>query len=509
MSLRTRLVLTLIAVSVPLVGALTWARGVLDERAEVDALSRFIAGRMEDGRAICEADPEHFPAPRRRSPRGPGRPEDRPRDSERRGGPPPRGPGPGPGPEPGAGSAPRPGRGGPPPIELFAYAPSFESANPRAPEFSAELRRQLEGGATQADERIEEGERRSIRVALRMPWGTGPAAIVTAVRPVEGPPGLTRNQLITASALALVLALTLFIAVGPIVQRVRRLTLEVRDSAKSRYATGVSVTGSDEISELAREFNDARGEVQRQFRAVEGRERALREFIANTTHDIMIPMTVLKGHLSSLRGADSAPDSAVLHDAMEEVQYITSLLQNLGASAKLEGAEGSLGRDTVDLSALLERVVARHSPIGRQKNVEVNLSLPPEPLPVIGDLTLLEQAVSNLVHNAVRYGTAGGHVALLLDAGPGPAWRLRILDDGPGIDAAELERLLQRSTRGDEARTRHPEGQGLGLHIAREVAERHAIALEFRRSEYGGLEVELRGTRAPAPAPPSGRSASS
>jgi signal transduction histidine kinase len=74
------------------------------------------------------------------------------------------------------------------------------------------------------------------------------------------------------------------------------------------------------------------------------------------------------------------------------------------------------------------------------------------------DVTLLEQAVSNLAHNAVRYGDAGGHVAIVL--------------------------------RSDQARSRHPDGQGLGLHIALEVARRHGFQLDFRRSEFGGLEAE-------------------
>lgn len=67
-------------------------------------------------------------------------------------------------------------------------------------------------------------------------------------------------------------------------------------------------------------------------------------------------------------------------------------------------------------------------------------------------------------------------------------------DDGPGIDDALVEQLVKRAVRGDEARSRHPEGQGLGLHIALEVARRHGFALELRRSEYGGLEAELRGS---------------
>lgn len=475
MSLRTRLVAALAIVAVPLVAALTWARGMLDYRAEVGALHRFIEGRMEDGRAACEADPARFPPPPPRRPPG---------------GPPPDGRRP-PGPD---GRRP-PSKGEPegPRIDLFAYDEEFVSANPRAPSFPVGLRRTLEAGANRADETFREDGRSGIRVAARMAWGDGPCAVVMAVRPGTGPRWLTRNQLITAGALALGLALAVFVAAGPVVGRVRALQAEVRRSARERYARPVTVRGGDEIAQLAREFNEAGEEVRRQFRAVEDRERALREFVANTTHDVMIPMTVLKGHLSALCGADGPPDPELLHGAMEEVHYMASLIQNLSASAKLEAGEPEVELGEVDLNALVERVVARHAPIARQKGLELNLAAPEEPVVARGDLTLLEQAVSNLVHNAVRYGESGGHVALLLERGDRDEWRLRVVDDGPGIDDALRERLMQRSVRGDEARGRHPEGQGLGLHIALEVARRHGFALELRRSEYGGLEAELRG----------------
>jgi signal transduction histidine kinase len=68
-----------------------------------------------------------------------------------------------------------------------------------------------------------------------------------------------------------------------------------------------------------------------------------------------------------------------------------------------------------------------------------------------------------------------------------------VVDDGPGIPAADLARLVERGFRGDEARSRAPGGSGLGLHIAWRVAQLHTLALRFTASEYGGLEVTLEG----------------
>ena len=111
--------------------------------------------------------------------------------------------------------------------------------------------------------------------------------------------------------------------------------------------------------------------------------------------------------------------------------------------------------------------------------------------------SVLEQAVSNLVYNAICHNRPGGHAALILEEDGRGRFRLRVIDDGPGIPEDELARLVARGFRGNEARTRAPGGQGLGLDIAHRVAKLHDFALVLRRSEYGGLEAELTGPLAP------------
>ena len=116
--------------------------------------------------------------------------------------------------------------------------------------------------------------------------------------------------------------------------------------------------------------------------------------------------------------------------------------------------------------------------------------MPEETVELRGDLTLLEQALGNLVQNAVRYNHADGHVAVVL-RGRSDAWTLEVIDDGPGIPEADYERVLRASFRGSEARTRHPHGMGLGLHIVSDVAKRHGLSVRLAETEGGGLTVTL------------------
>jgi len=284
------------------------------------------------------------------------------------------------------------------------------------------------------------------------------------------------------------------------VRRIRRLAADVRRVATERYVEPVIVRGAGEIAQLATAFNDAGAEVRSHLESLEERDRTLRAFVANTTHDVMLPLTVLQGHLSALRDradAGTPVEREVVTDAMEEAHYLASLVANLGAAVKLEAGAAHIHRHPVDLSELVERVAGRQRPIARQRGIRIELSLPGGQLWTAGDVTLIEQAVSNLAHNAVRYHDHGGRVELRLAAtecaDSSATFSLRVVDDGPGLSDEALARVAERSFRTDEARRRHPEGLGLGLHNAQSVALAHGVELEIRRTEPRGLEVELRG----------------
>jgi signal transduction histidine kinase len=487
MTLRRRLGLTILSTAVPLAIGLFWLRSDLEHRGRVRGLGEFATGMMRaGGLRACEMDPEGFPEDSEAFARP--RPHDGPRGRR-----PP--PGRRPPEERGPRRGPRPHPLPDDMVELWAYRDDFRSDNTEALPFPPNLQRALEGGATAAGERIEHRGRPAIRAAIRMPWTDTPCDYVIVTRVLRK--GEAAEGLLLWGLLALCggVLLSVLLAAGPIVRRIRRLQGDVKRVAKSRYTVDVAVEGKDEVADLATAFNEAGAEVRRHLGEIEERERTLRGFVANTTHDVMIPLTVLQGHLTALRrGAEQGnpPDLDTVRQALEESHYLGSLIQNLSAVAKLEAGAASLEREPVDLNRLVERVAARHAPIAKAKGIELAHAIPEAPVVCPGDVTLLEQAVSNLVHNAVRYGREGGHVSLSLDP-TGDGFVLKVLDDGPGVSDAVLARLTDRRFRSEAARTRHPDGSGLGLAIARDVADRHGLELDFRSRPEGGLEATLRG----------------
>jgi signal transduction histidine kinase len=336
-------------------------------------------------------------------------------------------------------------------------------------------------------------------VLVRMPWDAGPCARILA----QGTTTAGWIGAVLPAGLLWLLPLVgmlagIVLAAGPIVARIVELAARVERSAKAGFADSVALPGRDEIAALSHAFDAAAAEVRKQLADKQRRERALREFLANTTHDVMTPLTVLADRLTTLdeQLRDGEPlERAQLAAAMDEVHYIGAILSNLALAAKLDAGEPALVRSTLDLGALLERVVARHRPIARKRGIALELALAEPPLACHGDATLLAQALGNLVLNALRHNHEGGHVAVLLEPLPERRFRVRVLDDGPGIPAAELARLIERGARGSEARTRHPTGQGLGLAIAWRVASLHGFVLALGPGEQGGLQVDLVGPR--------------
>ncbi|HOX46573.1 MAG TPA: HAMP domain-containing sensor histidine kinase [Myxococcota bacterium] len=488
MKLRLRLLLTTVAVAMPIAVALAWLGRALEERAWVDARVQFVIEAMQQGdRTACEADPVTFSSGRAA--------HEPPGDCAV--GPPPAPPG----------SPPEGGRRAPPPPRRYVYRSDGTSRDPDAPRLDAEQVRGLRPGTGLILPGGLSAEPHHQPLLVRMPWDDGPCALVLVGHPT--PPAFEGGHLFGPPVYVWLIILGSFVAglllaAEPVVRRVRRLTREVRGTALARLPAQLSTQGRDEIAELSRTFEEAGRELRAHLSALEQRETALREFVENTSHDVAIPLTVLQGELSSVMErlrAGEPVDGARVAAAMAETNYIASLLRNLSAAARIEAGQPGLQLEDLDLREVLGRVMGRHQSIARQAGVALEHALPPEPVPVRGDLTALEQAVGNVVYNAIRHNRRDGHVAVVLEHGPRGHFVLRVVDDGPGLGAEELEQLRTDLANGNQARRRGPSGHGLGLRITQELARLHGWALGLAPSAHGGLEVVLTGPCAAPPAP--------
>ena len=448
--IRARLAALLLGILLPTAFVLVLVQRHWELRTAAVAIGEATAERFTEQRQIaCAANPERFGS------RGGGRRRGR-------------------------------GRRGPRGRALHIYDQALRPAREGSPLIDEPMKDELQAEGLAWRRVRSEGRPAELQVAVLVAEN-GPCSVVLVARPT--PP--LHAPLWPALVFALLAIGAASVAAGPLVRRIRRLTRAVGEAREGRGAFAPD-PGSDEIGELSRAFAADRARLESHAEELERRERMLSEFVANTTHDVGIPLTVLQGHLVALRRRLEGDDRKVLGHALEEAHYIGALIRNLAAAAKLDDPTRSLVREPVDLVALVERVASRHAPLAKAKGVSFDHATPDATVMIPGDLTLLEQAVGNLAHNAVRYNEPGGHVALVLERTAG-GFAIQVIDDGPGVRPEDLGRLGERRFRSETARSRQPTGTGLGLAIAADVATRHQLALRFERAEPHGLVAILEG----------------
>lgn len=228
-------------------------------------------------------------------------------------------------------------------------------------------------------------------------------------------------------------------------------------------------------------------------------ERVRSEFVANVSHELRTPLTSLQGFVETLQdGAVEDPETRrrFLGIISGETARLNRLVDDLLDLSRLESGRFELHREPVDLAGLIRRTVDFYAPGAAAKGVAVEALLPESLSPVPGDDDLLEQALRNLVDNAVKYTPSGGRVEVTAEEVAYIDRReviLRVTDTGPGIPKEHLPRLFERFYRVDRARSRELGGTGLGLAIVRHIVERHGgrVWVESEPGEGAAFSVAL------------------
>lgn len=228
---------------------------------------------------------------------------------------------------------------------------------------------------------------------------------------------------------------------------------------------------------------------------IEAAEQQRRDFVANVSHELRSPLTVLSGFIETLKGpARDDPDAtANFLEIMErEAQRMTRLVSDLLSLSRVESEERVRPRAQVSLSEVLRATLAALRPQIEEAGIAVDFcDLPDAPM-IAGDRDQLVQVFHNLVENAVKYGGSGGRVDIALERlerAPGlngPVLRVEVRDHGDGIDPIHLPRLTERFYRVDGHRSRAMGGTGLGLAIVKHIVNRHRGRFTIRSTRGEG-----------------------
>ena len=278
-----------------------------------------------------------------------------------------------------------------------------------------------------------------------------------------------------------------------VIFRPAQARLSALEDAARRFGEGdlsarAPAIGGDEVAAVAHAFNRMAGDLAaRQAQLVEA-DRARRQLLADVSHELMTPLTAIRGYAETLALPQFVPGSREGQRAVkviqEEGERIERLVGDLLDLARFEAGGISMAQENVDIDELFERVSERHAQSAQEKQVEI-ITEPHEDIRMVGDPHRLEQALQNLAANALRHTLPGGAVRLHACREDGRV-RITVSDNGVGIPPEHLPHVFDRFYKADQARFQAG-GSGLGLSIVKAIVERHGGSVSVRSRQ--GVET--------------------
>jgi signal transduction histidine kinase len=327
----------------------------------------------------------------------------------------------------------------------------------------------------------------------------GRVAGVVAV--MAGPPPFSRvvramgptMALVAATVLGLGSVLIALFVFGPARRRLKDVQGATERLGAGDLTTRVPERGGDEVAAVARSFNRMADELANRAQALDASDRARRQLLADVSHELLTPLTTMRGYLETLAMPNVPLDAAtrdrylsIVNDETHRLEHIVGDLLDL---ARLEGGGGTLKRERVPVAALFDRVVERHEQASVRRGIRFVSQIDPGAEYVEGDPDRLEQALQNLAANALRHTPDSGEITLSASVA-GDSIHLRVRDTGPGIPQEHLPLIFDRFYKADTAR-RAAGGSGLGLSIVKAIVERHGGSIAARNDHGAVFDISL------------------
>jgi two-component system, OmpR family, sensor histidine kinase BaeS len=241
---------------------------------------------------------------------------------------------------------------------------------------------------------------------------------------------------------------------------------------------------SDEIGDVVRNVNAMAESLQ----SIEG---ARRRWMADLSHELRTPLAVLRGEIEALvDGVRPLTTSAVL-SLQEDALRLGALVDDLHLLAMADLQSLPCAFDEIDATDLVDSVIQRHARAAADAGLTLEWSSTrPAATRVQWDRRRIEQVLSNLVQNSLRYTDAPGCITIDLKTTP-DCVQLAVEDSAPGLAPKDLARIFEPLYRADSARSRHNGGSGLGLAISAAIVHAHGGLISAHPSPLGGLRIEV------------------
>jgi signal transduction histidine kinase len=260
----------------------------------------------------------------------------------------------------------------------------------------------------------------------------------------------------------------------------RQMVAATRAMAAGDYSQRVTATAQDEVGSLARSFNTMASQLDQV-------ERQRRELIANVSHELRTPIAALRARLENLADGVEALDGDAVAAMLKGTERLSTLVDQLLELSQFESGAVRLERQQFGLPEAIGDAVAEVGPVRPGVRIAVTAD---SGLIGAGDAARVHEVLTNVLTNAVRHSPNGGTVSVSACAAPG-CLRIEVSDEGPGIPAADIERIFDRFYRVDAARESSAGGAGLGLAIARSIVKLHGGTIRAEQRHPAGCRIVI------------------
>lgn len=317
---------------------------------------------------------------------------------------------------------------------------------------------------------------------------------VGTVLDVRGAPALTEREIQYlastqwALSMAALAAAAVALLVGVFLARtltrpLRDLTHAIEAMARGELRQEVPVRSADELGTLTEAFNKLSSDLAHS-------NDLRRQMTADIAHDLRTPLTVINAYIDGLRDGVFQPTPERFDAMHTEAQHLQTLIEDLRILSLADAGELSIQRVPISSEALLERLVAAYAPQAEERGITMRV-LAERALPdILVDPERMAQVLANLVSNALRYTRSGGQIVLGAHR-QGAVVALSVEDTGVGISPDVLPHVFDRFYRGDGSRSQHNGESGLGLAIAKSLAEAQGAEIEIASVLEQGTSVTV------------------
>jgi two-component system sensor histidine kinase BaeS len=249
-------------------------------------------------------------------------------------------------------------------------------------------------------------------------------------------------------------------------------------------AQGAFTAGALEIDQLISDVNAMAD-------GLSALEESRRTWIAQISHELRTPLAVLRGELESIEDGARQPTPSVIRSLGEEVAQLNRLVDDLHTLTMADLGHMPCEFVQSDVNSALQRIAAKFTVRAKQLGLALHITPADGPIAANWDMGRIEQLLSNLIENSLRYTSAPGQIQVhwLVD---GHRLRMTVQDSAPGVSQGDMPKLFDALFRADTSRTRTGQhGSGLGLAIVQAITRAHRGQVTAKASTLGGLLMQV------------------